>query len=137
MELKGSPHGPSTQYLRFLAPKTIPLMGFGTSDLKYWVLGPSGCGMSLKLSGREEAKESGRRIRTFCHHLRPFGAAAGPGEGPLRSFQGSKLLVAANGLRAIICIGLQTLCVCIYIYQHAYLLFDVYLFIDFCLFSHV
>ena len=29
--------GPSTQYLRFLVPKTIPVMVF-----KYWVLGPFG-----------------------------------------------------------------------------------------------
>ena len=34
------PEGPSTQYLRLLVPKTIPLVG--TKDLKYWVLGPSG-----------------------------------------------------------------------------------------------
>ena len=38
----GSPEGPSTQYLRFLVPKTIPLMVFGARELKYWVLGPSG-----------------------------------------------------------------------------------------------
>ena len=36
------PEGPSTQYLRTLVPKTIPLMVFGTKGLKYWVLGPSG-----------------------------------------------------------------------------------------------
>ena len=34
--------GPSTQHLRSLGPKTIPLMVFGTRGLKYWVLGPSG-----------------------------------------------------------------------------------------------
>ena len=34
--------GPSTKYLRFLVPKTILLMVFGTRVLKYWVLGPSG-----------------------------------------------------------------------------------------------
>ena len=33
--------GPSTQYLRFLAPKTLPCMVFGTKIRKYWVLGPS------------------------------------------------------------------------------------------------
>ena len=33
---------PSTQYLRTLVPKTIPLVVFGTRVLKYWVLGPSG-----------------------------------------------------------------------------------------------
>ena len=33
--------GPSTQYLRFLVPKTILFMVSGTRDLKYWVLGPS------------------------------------------------------------------------------------------------
>ena len=40
------PEGPSTQYLRFLVPKTIPSMVFGTRILKYWVLGPLGIGMS-------------------------------------------------------------------------------------------
>ena len=32
---------PSTQYLRFLVPKTILSMVFGTRGLTYWVLGPS------------------------------------------------------------------------------------------------
>ena len=36
------PEGPSIQYLRFLVPKTILLMVFGPSVLKYWLLGPSG-----------------------------------------------------------------------------------------------
>ena len=36
------PEGPSTQYFRFLVPKTIFFMVFGTRVLKYWVLGPSG-----------------------------------------------------------------------------------------------
>ena len=36
------PEGPSTQYLRTLVPKTIPLVVFGTRVLKYWLLGPSG-----------------------------------------------------------------------------------------------
>ena len=39
---KHYPEGPSTQYLRTLVPKTIPLMVFATRVLKYWVLGPSG-----------------------------------------------------------------------------------------------
>ena len=34
------PEGPSTQYLRTLVPKTIPLMAFGTRVLKHRVLGP-------------------------------------------------------------------------------------------------
>ena len=34
--------GPSTQYLRTLLPKTIPLVAFGARVLKYWVLGSSG-----------------------------------------------------------------------------------------------
>ena len=34
--------GPSSQYLRTLAPKTIPSMVLGTRVLKYWVLGASG-----------------------------------------------------------------------------------------------
>ena len=41
LEAPKYPEGPSTQYLRFLVPKTILLMVFGTRDLKYWVLGPS------------------------------------------------------------------------------------------------
>ena len=36
------PKGPSTQYLRSLVPNTIKSMVFGTRNLKYWVLGPSG-----------------------------------------------------------------------------------------------
>ena len=36
------PRGPSTQYLKTLAPKTIPLMIFGTNVFSYWVLGSSG-----------------------------------------------------------------------------------------------
>ena len=36
--------GPSTQYLRFLLPKTILFYGFETRDLEYGVLGPSGYG---------------------------------------------------------------------------------------------
>ena len=36
------PEGPSTQYSRTLVPKTMKGMVFGTRDLKYWVLGPSG-----------------------------------------------------------------------------------------------
>ena len=36
------PEGPSIQYLRLLVSKTILFMAFGTRDLKYWVLGPSG-----------------------------------------------------------------------------------------------
>ena len=37
-----NPEGSSTQYLRSLVPKTIPLMVFGTKGLKYMVLGPFG-----------------------------------------------------------------------------------------------
>ena len=33
---------PSTQSLRLLVLKTIPLMVFGTRSLTYWVLGPFG-----------------------------------------------------------------------------------------------
>ena len=34
--------GPSTQYLRLLAPNTILFMVFGTKELKYWCLDPLG-----------------------------------------------------------------------------------------------
>ena len=37
-----NPEGPSTQYSRFLVPKTLPLMAFGTSVLEYWYLDPLG-----------------------------------------------------------------------------------------------
>ena len=37
-----SPEGPSTQYLRTLVPKAIPLMVFGTRVVEYWVIGPAG-----------------------------------------------------------------------------------------------
>ena len=36
------PKGPSTQYSRTFVPKTINGMVFGTRNLIYWVLGPSG-----------------------------------------------------------------------------------------------
>ena len=37
-----NPEGPSTQHLRSLVSNTIQSMIFGTRNLKYWVLGPSG-----------------------------------------------------------------------------------------------
>ena len=37
-----NPEGESTQYLKTLVLKTMPLMVFGNRILKYWVLGPSG-----------------------------------------------------------------------------------------------
>ena len=40
-----NPQGPSTQYLRSLVPNTIKSMVFGTRNLNYWVLGPSGDGL--------------------------------------------------------------------------------------------
>ena len=46
------PEGPSTQYLRTLAPQTIQGMVFGTRVLRYWVLGPSGLVLSLNSSRR-------------------------------------------------------------------------------------
>ena len=41
--------GPSTQYVyvRTLVPNTIKTMVFGTRDLNYWVLGPSGPSFAL------------------------------------------------------------------------------------------
>ena len=35
LEPEISPGGPSTQYLRLLVPKTIPLMAFGNRDLNF------------------------------------------------------------------------------------------------------
>ena len=46
------PEGPSSQYLRFLVPKTILFMVFGTRVLSYWVLGPSGTVSAMPSSGR-------------------------------------------------------------------------------------
>ena len=43
-----TPESPSTQYLRFLVPKTILLMVFGTRVLKYWILGPLGTECRLR-----------------------------------------------------------------------------------------
>ena len=37
-----SPEGPSIQKERTLVPGAVPLMVFGTRDLKYWIFGPSG-----------------------------------------------------------------------------------------------
>ena len=45
---KTTPEGPSTQYLRTLVPNTIKGMVFGTRDLRYWVLRPSGNNIVLK-----------------------------------------------------------------------------------------
>ena len=42
LNLKDSPKGPSTQYLRFPVPKTTHDMALGTRVLKQWVLRPSG-----------------------------------------------------------------------------------------------
>ena len=39
--------GSSVQHLRFLVPSTIPLMVFGTRDLKFGLTGPSGRGFIL------------------------------------------------------------------------------------------
>ena len=52
--------GASTQYLRTLVPKTRPLVVFGSRDLKYWVLGPSGLEMILdwRLLGCQRAPGS-------------------------------------------------------------------------------
>ena len=41
-QMISGPEGPSTQYLGLVVPKTILLLVFGTRELEYWVLGPSG-----------------------------------------------------------------------------------------------
>ena len=43
------PEGPSSQYLRLLAPNTISLMAFGTRGLKYWIRGPFECRAQVPL----------------------------------------------------------------------------------------
>ena len=40
-----TPEGPSTQLFRSLVRNTIKSMVFGTRNLHYWVLGPSGDGI--------------------------------------------------------------------------------------------
>ena len=40
--MDANPEGPSTQYLRLLVPKTMPLMVLGARNQKYRVLGPDG-----------------------------------------------------------------------------------------------
>ena len=39
-------HGPSTQHLRTLVPKTIKGIVFGSRNLEYWVIGPSGTSLN-------------------------------------------------------------------------------------------
>ena len=51
------PEGPSTQYERTLVPKTMKSIVFGTRNLKYWLLGPSG-------SSIETSTDSGPRDPT-------------------------------------------------------------------------
>ena len=74
--------GPSTQHLRTLVPKTIPLMVFGTRVLKFWELGPSGNGPELlKRAGtavnhRVDRSPCFRRLFFFF-----FGGGGGPLEG--------------------------------------------------------
>ena len=76
--LRPYPEGPSTQYLRTLVPKTIPLMAFGTRVLKYWVLGPSGTLTEgyqkpwFRESPFSWALEPDCRIRMFMCFLGPY-----------------------------------------------------------------
>ena len=56
------PEGPSSQYVRTLVPKTIPLMVFGIRVLICWVPGLSGFGGGLIVYGLKPFKDpSGRR----------------------------------------------------------------------------
>ena len=60
------PEGPSTQYLRSMVPKTIPLMVFGTRVLNYGVLGPSGHILSKSLFAHTFLELRGQdRFRSF------------------------------------------------------------------------
>ena len=57
------PECPSTQHLRTLVPKTIPLvMVFGTRVLKYWALGPAGF---VEVLPRKTAFVSGQSV-SWC-----------------------------------------------------------------------
>ena len=59
------PVGPSTQCLRFLAPKTIPVIVYATRDLKYWILGPSGLVTCWKLCRKAGARVSAAHMGRF------------------------------------------------------------------------
>ena len=68
----GAPQGPSTHYLRFLVPKTIVLLVFGTRELTHWVLEPPGSGLCRKALGTigspnlERAPSFAKEPRRFC-----------------------------------------------------------------------
>ena len=61
-KVRTHPEGPSTHHLRFLVPKTVLSMVFGTRDLKYWVLGPYADSFGKALILRPPAKSSMRAI---------------------------------------------------------------------------
>ena len=56
--LKTHPEGPSTQYLRFLVPKSFKGVVFGTRKLEYWVLDYSGTPMSENVPNCAQLKPS-------------------------------------------------------------------------------
>ena len=74
------PEGPSTQYLRTLVPKTIPLAVFGTKGLKYWVLGPSGTGGHQPC--QEAVTEPGAESGTSESETQGFGLSSASSRRP-------------------------------------------------------
>ena len=57
-----NPEGPSTQYLRSLVPKTIPLMAFGIKILKYWEI-------TWTLRGRHSTTDPGCSKEREVHRV--------------------------------------------------------------------
>ena len=64
---KSNPEGPSTQYLRSLVPKTIPVMAFGASvSLDYSCTTPSEVlGAAFCCPPEVQVRESGLRLSGF------------------------------------------------------------------------
>ena len=56
------PKGPSAQHLRTLVPNSLNCMVFGTRNLKYWVIGPSGV---MAAQAAEAAASKGLEPRYF------------------------------------------------------------------------
>ena len=93
------PEGSSTQYLRFLVQKNIPLVAFGTRVLKYWVLGPLTLGTSYASKGSRNLLSRVRNLVRRAHG--PFwdlGALEfSRSFGQVSSFQSQELQGALSG----------------------------------------
>ena len=92
------PESPSTQYSRTLVPKTIPLMAFGTSVLKYLVFGPSAIAMGLMGHAVFEAFTASSRS-TLAEPLRSLDAVrrAQKDHPPWRAVLGAQTTILTEG----------------------------------------